>query len=270
MAITLITAAICGIGIGILSALLGVGGGIITIPLLRLIFGIDSLIATGTSLFVVLPTSISGVIGRIKSKTLHIKISLLIGAGGVIFSPLGSTLADIAGGTASMIAAAIVIAYTGANMVRKALKKKISVEEASADELSINPRQNNNFILTKKNVILAITVGIVAGFLSGFIGVGGGFIITPMMMALFNSDFKNATGISLLALCILSIPGIITHGFYGNIDYLRGAMIAVGSIPGAFIGSALLKRIKDRTLRIAFGILLVVVAIILALNEIGI
>ncbi len=264
MVISMILAVISGVCVGVLSGLLGVGGGIIMIPLLRLLFGVDALVATGTSLFVILPTSASGVIGRIRSKGLFVKLSLIIGLGGIVFSPIGSWLAEIAGGPASMIAAAIVIAYTGVNMARKAAQKKTEGATATAEQRG---RISNGFRNTAACIVSAIAVGVIAGFLSGFIGVGGGFIITPMVMWLYGMPFKSATGVSLLSLCVLSIPGIITHGLYGHIDFLQGAMLAIGSIPGAFLGSALLKRVPEKFLRIAFGCLLVVVAIILAANE---
>lgn len=301
MVFSLIAAAIGGICVGVLSGLLGVGGGIIIIPLLRLIFGADALMATGTSLFVILPTSIAGVFGRMRSKSLkslNIKLSLIIGAGGILFSPVGSWLAELAGGPASMFATAIVIAYTGANMMRKALKKEDFSQNAHRDlsekktgytlltdsTQPIDSTQSTDhtqyanstpqaskssagFDLKPRNMFTAIVIGIIAGFLSGFIGVGGGFVIVPMTTWLFGISFKEATGVSLLALCFLSIPGIITHGVYGHIDYLQGAMLAIGSIPGSLLGSALIKRVPEKALKITFGILLVAVAISLTLNE---
>ncbi len=300
MALTIISAILGGLAVGILSGLLGVGGGIIMIPLLRLLFGVDALVATGASLFVILPTSIAGVLGRIRSKGLHVKLSIIISLGGILFSPIGSWLASFAGGPASMFAAAIVIAYTGANMVRKALawKKQATdaptatshspvresaatrpaqkaISSSSPDQETVASskpkagRISNGFATTRRCILAAITVGVAAGFLSGFIGVGGGFIIVPMVIWLFGMNFKDATGVSLLALCILSIPGIVTHGLYGHIDYLRGAMLALGSIPGSLLGSMLLRKIPEKGLKIAFGFLLVAMAIILALNEVG-
>ncbi len=313
----MIIAAACGLAVGILSGLLGIGGGIIIIPLMRLGFGVDGLIASGTSLFAILPTSLSGVIGRLRTHSINIKIGAMVGLGGVVFSPIGSYLSEMAGGAATMIAAAIVIAYTGANMIRKARKMPklggkaaesatvpattesdavastatatstapassttaaidqnvaSAAPSAAAPAASIEAENSQytdaiNFKINGKNALKLLATGAIAGFLSGFIGVGGGFIIVPLLMWLFNFSFKDASGASLMALCILAVPGIITHGLYGHIDYLRGLMIVIGSIPGAFIGTALLKHVHERTLRIAFGFLLFAVSVTLAVNE---
>ncbi|MGI6216095.1 MAG: sulfite exporter TauE/SafE family protein [Coriobacteriales bacterium] len=282
MAETLIIAALCGVIVGILSGLLGIGGGVIVIPLMRLGFGVPGLVATGTSLFVILPTSISGVIGRLRSKSLNVKIGLCVGLGGVIFSPIGSWASEQAGGMAAMIAAAVVIAYTGANMIRKALKLEKPVAAGNPGEsgaTSKNTREatiaaeknmftdSMNFKIDGKSLAKMLAVGAIAGFLSGFIGVGGGFLIVPMLMWMFGFSFKDASGLSLMALCVLCIPGVITHGLFGNIDYLRGLMLIIGSIPGSFLGTALLKHVHEKSLRIAFGILLFGVGIMLGVNE---
>lgn len=271
MAETLIIAALCGIGIGLLSGILGIGGGMIVIPLMRLGFGTDALIAAGTSLLVILPTSISGVIGRLASRrrggplSIHLRAGLLVGVGGVVFSPIGSWLSTVAGGTVVMIAAAIVIVYTGANMIRKALKAKPAAGAAAMN--SVSGAATTDIPLTGANCAKLLLLGAIAGLLSGFIGVGGGFIVIPMLMWMFGMSFKEASGTSLAAICILSIPGIIAHGLYGHIDYVRGLAIAAGSIPGALMGSALLKYLPDKILRIVFGALLFVVAAVLVSNE---
>jgi len=301
LAETLIISAICGIGIGLLSGILGVGGGVIVIPMLRLAFGVDALVTAGTSLLVILPTSLAGVIGRLRSRSrtgarvINLRAGLLVGCGGIVFSPIGSWLGNITGGPIVMIAAAIVIAYTGVNMIRKALKSKpvtvaasdrtetaevASPTDVEADEagsaldrtqkteaMTKTGKDGCELILNGTTVAKLICLGAVAGLLSGFIGVGGGFLIIPMLMWMFDMPFKEASGTSLAALCILSIPGIVTHGLLMHVDYARGLAIAAGSIPGALLGTALLKRLPEKTLRIVFGALLFVVAVTLAVNE---
>ncbi len=265
MATVLVISVACGLGVGILSGLFGVGGGIVVIPLMRLGFGAEALVTTGTSLFVIFPTSLSSVISRLHNGRINIKLGLCVGLGGMCFSPLGSWLTEVLGGTSSMIAAAIVIAYTGFSMIRKALKLSDTPSNIE-DESSMFP-DIMSFEMNAKHIAQLFCVGAVAGFLSGFIGVGGGFLIVPMLMWMFGFSFKDATSASVLALCVISIPGITTHALMGHVDYLRGAAIAIGSIPGAFIGTAILKRLHEKPLRIVFGILIFAMSAILAINE---
>ncbi|MCL2818895.1 MAG: sulfite exporter TauE/SafE family protein, partial [Actinomycetia bacterium] len=72
---------------------------------------------------------------------------------------------------------------------------------------------------------------------------------------------------SLIAMVILSIPGVIEQALLGNVDYLVGIAVVLGSIPGAIIGSVLVKRVPERTLRLAFSAVLLIMSVFLVLKE---
>ena len=118
----LIFAAIAGIGVGLLSGLLGVGGGTIMVPLFRLVFGMSPVGATATSLFTIIPTSLSGVTNHLKNRTCLAKVGLLAGIGGALLSPIGVLAANASPGWMVMAAAALVIIYSSYTMFRKAMK----------------------------------------------------------------------------------------------------------------------------------------------------
>lgn len=276
MVSTIIISVICGFGVGILSGLLGIGGGMVVIPLLRLGFGLDGLIAAGTSLFSIFFTSVSGSIGRMRSKTVNLKVGALVGIGGVVFSPIGSWLSEMAGGTAAMLAAAIVIGYTAIVMIRKGAKLPGKNGTPSLIENGITPAgpggepaftSVHSLEMTARTIGLLLATGAISGLASGFIGVGGGFIIVPLLMTFFNLSMKDASGTSLVALSLLAIPGFISHGFFGHVDWIKGIAIAAGSIPGAQFGASLVKRVPEKTLRILFGILLLAIAVSLVVKE---
>ena len=106
--------------------------------------------------------------------------------------------------------------------------------------------------------------------MSGYVGVGGGFVMVPLFISLLGVPMKLASGTSLTAVCILAVPGVIEQALLGNVDFAIGIAMAVGSIPGAIIGANLVKRIPERTLRIFFACFLAVVAVVLVLNEVGV
>lgn len=285
MYLSLILLAFAGICIGVLSGLLGIGGGTLIIPLLRLGFGVDALSAVGTSLFAIIPTSVSGLIGHLRNRTANVKLGLFFGLFGALCAPLGSMVSEHVGGTVVMVCAGCVIAYTACTMLRKALKlpsqKQVRLAVGKASDIStesgVSTAQGSDlprefFVpvsisYNAKTVLKAAFVGMSAGFASGFLGVGGGFIIVPLSLWLFKLPMKEAAGTSLIAVVLFAIPGAITHGLIGNIEYLEGLMISVGSIPGAFIGSALSKRVPERVLRMAFGVILIIAGVLLVLNE---
>ena len=124
--------------------------------------------------------------------------------------------------------------------------------------------------LTRKQLAIGAAIGLGAGLASGYVGVGGGFIMVPLMLSLVGISMKQASGTSLIAVMLLAIPGTIEQGLLGNIDYMAGIAVAVGSIPGAVIGARLVRLVPERTLRFIFGGFLIVAAVVLVLNEVGV
>ena len=288
---------VVGVFIGVLSGLLGIGGGTIMVPVFRLAFGLSPLMSTATSLFTIIPTSISGAVSHLKGKTCVPALGLAMGIGGALTSPVGVRLASLSPAWLVMLAAALIIGYSAVNMLLKALKTPAKGKErekekgkpaAAADVAAAAsaegaapaaavasvsasaPDVPPALKFSRKQLLIGIAIGLGAGLMSGYVGVGGGFIMVPLMLTLINIPMKLASGTSLIAILILAIPGTIENGIVGNIDYVTGLMVAVGSIPGAVLGARLVKKVPERTLRFIFGGFLIIAAIVLFLNEFGI
>ena len=123
------------------------------------------------------------------------------------------------------------------------------------------------FKLSVKKVALCLLIGLIAGLASGYVGVGGGFIMVPLFISLLGIMMRQASGTSLVAVTILAIPGVVEQGLLGHIDYIAGIAMAVGSIPGAVIGASLIRKVPERKLRFVFGAFLLISAVVLLLNE---
>lgn len=277
--------ALAGIFVGVMSGLLGVGGGTIMVPIFRLAFGMSPLASTATSLFAIIPTSISGVASHMRAKTCVPKLGVALGIGGALTSPVGVRLASVSPGWLVIVVAALVVGLSAYKMFKKAIKaprvalscRTAHTADAAAtgaladasEPASSNPipAQPN---LTRKHYLQGAGIGLVAGLASGYVGVGGGFIMVPMMLAILSIPMSLAAGTSLIAIMILAIPGVIEQAILGNINYFAGISIVVGTIPGAVIGARLVRVIPERQLRFAFGGFLLVAAVLLMLNEFGI
>ena len=98
-------------------------------------------------------------------------------------------------------------------------------------------------------------------------GVGGGFIMVPLFMQMLKTPMKLTSGTSLIAVLILAIPGAVTQGAMGNIDWMVAIALSLGAIPGAVIGSHLVSRVPERALRFLFSALLCVAAILLVVDQ---
>ena len=278
-----IAAAVIGIVVGICSGLLGIGGGTLMVPIFRIGFSMSALSATATSLFTIVPTSLVGCITHFKNKTCIPVLGALCGVAGACLSPVGVYLANRSPSWLVMLVAALIIGYSSYTMFKKALRMPKQKESAPAAGSASSSGESSgeagvssavrelppapSFKLVRKNVFIALGVGMVAGLASGYVGVGGGFIMVPLFVSLLGVDMHYASGTSLVAVTILAIPGVIEQGLLGNIWYLEGIAMAIGSIPGAVVGANLIKRVPERTLRLLFGCFLLVAAIVLVANE---
>ena len=268
-----IAPALAGVFVGVMSGLLGVGGGTIMVPIFRLAFGMSPLASTATSLFAIIPTSISGVVAHARAKTCVPKLGLALGAGGAVMSPMGVWLASVSPGWLVICVAAIVIGFSAFKMFKKAVKCAPAPRagraggNAQGASAKVVPDQP---VFSRKQYLQGACIGLIAGLASGYVGVGGGFIMVPLMLAVLDIPMSLASGTSLIAIMILAIPGVIEQGLLGNIDYLAGIAIVVGSIPGALVGARLVRVVPERQLRFIFGGFLLVAAVMLMLNEFGI
>lgn len=137
---------------------------------------------------------------------------------------------------------------------------------ANATKTASTPKEEP-FKLSVKKVALCLLIGLIAGIASGYVGVGGGFIMVPLFISLLGIMMRQASGTSLVAVTILAIPGVVEQGLLGHIDYIAGIAMAVGSIPGAVIGASLIRKVPERKLRFVFGAVLLISAVVLLFNE---
>ena len=260
--------ALVGVLIGIASGLLGIGGGTVMVPIFRLAFGMSATMSTATSLFAIIPTSISGAISHVKGKTCIPALGIAAGLGGACMSPIGVWLAQLSPDWLVMLAAALIIGYSAINMFKKAFKLRPAGQPAAEADAATPTADDSS--LSRKQLLQGAAIGLVAGLASGYVGVGGGFIMVPLMLSIIGIPMRKASGTSLIAVMILAIPGVIEQGIIGNINYLAGIAIVIGTIPGAVIGARLVTKVPERTLRLLFGCFLIVAAVMLVLNEVGI
>lgn len=275
---------VVGLAVGVLAGLLGIGGGMLLVPAFKLGYAMDSLMCTATSLFTIVPTSVSGAISHIRNKTCLPKLGVAAGLGGACLSPLGVWLATLSPDWAVMGAAALIIAYSSVTMFRKALKAPkvprgagagaadAAAKEAAAEDraAAIERAHAEAPTIGWREAAIGAAIGLFAGLASGYVGVGGGFIMVPLMMSILHVPMKLTSGTSLIAVMILAVPGTVTQALLGNINWIAGIAVACGSIPGATLGAKLIPKVPERQLRFLFAGFLVVAAVLLVVNQLGV
>ncbi len=236
-----------GIGTGVLSGAFGIGGATLTTVAIRDLLGRSGEIALGTPLPIVIPTAISGTIVYKMKKMIKMKIAIVSGIAGSVAAFLAALSTGYFAGEILMLITAVYIAIVG-------VRFSWNVEN--------NKRKPN------ESLKLAALIGIVAGAVSGFLGVGGGIVQIPLYTFVMGFCLHDAIGTSLMTMAIYAIPGSIGHFMLGHVDFGLLLPIGLGTILGAQVGARFAVKAKDRKLRLAFTAYLFLIAFAMAAIEI--
>jgi uncharacterized membrane protein YfcA len=281
-----IAVAVCGLFIGVLSGMFGIGGGTLIVPLLNLAFGLPALTSAATSLFTIAPTAVSGATQHLRQKTIDVKAGVIIGCTGAASSALSASFSDQVPALVIILLTAAVIIYSAFRMFASAHSQEKQKDRPSAREkqkdrpsarlarpsarsarLAPAPHSGTAKIAPSHRTVFCACLGVFAGLVAGIVGVGGGFIIVPIGIAYLGFSMKQAAGTSLVSIALIAVPGIAVHALLGHVAWLYGLALIIGTIPGANVGAWLIMRLPERALRMAFGILLVFAGILLVARQ---
>jgi uncharacterized protein len=242
-----------GIIAGILSGLFGIGGGIVMVPSLIVLFGMDILDANATSLAaMLLPVGMLGVWAYYKAGLINIKESLWIALGLFLGSFVGGEFAvNIKESILAKLYAAILIyiALSYFDIFSLVKKKK---ETDNYEKKSI----------IKNKIWMFILIGFGAGIFAGLFGKGGGVVIVPLLVGVFRYEPKAAVATSLAALQLpVGLPSVIIYAENGHLNILFAVFIALGILAGALIGSKLGVKLPSSMFKKIYAVFLVAVAI---------
>lgn len=236
---------------GTLSGLLGIGGGFIVIPALIYFTNTGAKQATAISMVQIFFASASGTLFNYLKKTLRIKYALYFGIASMGFTFAGSYLTKyFSDATIKIIYLFAVILSLSLFVLRLYREKKAnSAQSCNIEDAAIE----------KRNLFKAIPLGMVAGFLGGILGVGGGFLYVPLLVFFLDIPLKVAVGTSLMIILINSIPGIIGKIISVEFNYITALIIAASSVAGARLGTYINHKVKPIIIRVVFIIMLLVI-----------
>lgn len=250
--------------IGISLGLIGGGGSILTVPVMVYLFGLQPLLATSYSLFVVGSTSLIGAFDNFRKGLVNVKAALLFGASSIVTVFLTRkylvpvipknifTIGDvtITEPLLTMILFAVLMLLASISMIRN---KKIATEE----------KECRDCVRFSKLVIYGIIIGLVTGLL----GAGGGFLLIPALVLLLKLPMKKAIGTSLLIISLNSLVGFAGDLGHFSIDWIFLFKITAIAIAGIFIGGVLNKKIRAEKLKKGFGWFVLFMGIYIIVKE---
>jgi uncharacterized membrane protein YfcA len=238
---------IASIFVGVVLGLLGGGGSILSIPILVYLFGIDPVLASAYSLFIVGTTSLVGTISKYKQRLLHLRTGLIFGIPS-IFSIFATrkwvvpAIPEIVLVTESFILTKRILVLGIFALLM--ITASFSMIRGSAEITSGNDTFKTHWVILQ---------GVLIGFLTGLVGAGGGFLIIPALVFLTGLKFKIAAGTSLFIIAINSLTGFMGDVLNYTLDWFFLISITALAVVGILIGGFFSRKISGMHLRKAFG-----------------
>jgi hypothetical protein len=237
-----------GLALGMVMGLLGGGGGILAVPLL-LALGLPYASATTTSLVVVGIGAVAGLAMHARAGRVDWAIGGIFGLLGSVGAVVGSRASTVVDERLQLAGFVVLLLAAAAGMLRR---RTVIV----ADDAGPLPDPHWGRVL-----LLATGVG----FITGFFGVGGGFIAVPALVLAVKMPMRRASATALLVIAINTAVAFLAHGT-AHLDHTVTVTIAVATATGAVLGAFLQPRIRAASLQRAFGVLLLLVAAYEALH----
>lgn len=271
-----------GMVIGFLSGLLGVGGGFLTTPLLMMI-GIPPIIAAASDTNAIVATSASGVAAHFRLKNVDFKMGAYCLLGGLFGSAVGVRAVKLLGARGYVdllisVMYVIILGGIGTFMVYNSLKKlrggvltpkaRPAKSNAFTTYLARLPFQAE-FVRSgvRHSVLLPFSLCSLVGIMTAFMGVGGGFMLVPVMVYLLRMPAHVAVGTSLFQVLFTCMGATIMQcASNHSVDVVLALMIAAGSTIGAQLGARASRHLRGEQLLIVLGILALAVCLKMAVG----
>lgn len=247
-----LTGLIIGIATGLLSGLMGVGGGIIAVPAMVALLGVSQHRAHGTSLAMMILTASTSAIIYTSRGQVDWPLAILMTIGTVLGVQIGARVMN-------RISASRLRQFFGLFLLAVGLKMALSVNVTAA--------ATQTTVIDLPTIVFGIGIGLIAGILSGLLGIGGGVIMVPAMVFMMGIGQVVAQGVSLVVIVPTALTGAYTHYKKGNVLPQLAIVLGLAAIIGAFIGSWLAGLADPSALQQGFGVFVIVVSIRLLYNE---
>jgi uncharacterized membrane protein YfcA len=239
-----------GIAIGLLLGLVGGGGSILTVPILVYVIGQGVHQATATSLVIVGATALVGAVSHARAGHVALRIALTFGAAGVLGAFAGAWLN-------ARVAGPVILLLFGLVMLLVATRMAVARKAAGSRDASTGPGP----------AWPVIAAGLVVGVMTGFFGVGGGFLIVPALVLLLGLPMHLAVGTSLVVIAINSAAGVVAHWEGGGVDLMLAALFVAGGAVGSTLGGRLAPQVDGARLSCGFAVLTAGVGIYLIVRN---
>jgi uncharacterized protein len=253
---------------GVLGSLLGLGGGLIVVPALTLLLGVDIRLAIGASIISVIATSSGAAAAYVRDRLANLRVAMFLEIGTVLGAITGAYVAGILHPRWLFVLFGVILGSSAVAMLRPRTRpielphgRTTLAHRLGMDGAYFDDARGRDVAYVPARPLLGLGLMYIAGIVSGLLGIGSGALKVPAMDLAMELPIKVSTATSNL---MIGVTAAASAGLYfsrGQIDPFVAAPVAIGVLAGAFIGSKLLPRLHSRVLRVAFVVVLVVVSV---------
>lgn len=251
----IILGAIAGSAVGFTLGLIGGGGSILAVPLMIYLVGVDDPhVAIGTSALAVAANALIGLGNHARKHNVKWRCAAMFAGAGVVGTWFGSAFGKAVDGQKLLALFSLLMLGVAALMFR-----------------SRGRDGDASVVLNRGNAPKLLAAGTVTGLLSGFFGIGGGFLVVPGLVASTGMPILLAVGSSLVAVAAFGLTTAASYASSGLIDWPLAGVFIVGGAVGSFAGAWLASRLADRkgALNLVFAGLIVAVALYMLFRAAG-
>jgi len=255
----LILAIILSIGIGVLAAVLGVGGGFLMVPVFTLLFGLDQKMAVGTSIAVIVATSLSGSFSFARQGRIFYRAAIVMIIPGMIGAVIGGYVTTLLPGSwLAMVFSGVIILFAVAMLSGdRTLVFPITIGPSFNEEC----RDRFSTCVTMRMYYLHLVFwGTLSGLIGAVCGLGGGVVNVPALFIL-GMPIHFAAASSTFIIFFTSLSGAAVHLALGHIIPWLALIFAAGGFFGAQIGSRLVPGIPAESLKKIIGVMFILIAV---------
>jgi uncharacterized protein len=256
---------------GLLGALTGLGGGVVIVPLLTLVFGVDLRYAIGASLVSVIATSSGAASAYVREGYSNVRVGMFLEVATTLGALGGAVVAAYLPGQFIAILFGVVLLVSAGLSNRRNAKEQAIVSSPLAEKLNLPSSYPGEHGLTNygvRGVSLGFSLMTVAGALSGLLGIGSGAVKVLAMDAAMGLPFKVSTTTSNLMIGVTAAASAGVYLSRGYIDPVLSAPVMLGVLCGALLGARILMRVQNKILRWIFTFVIIVLGVQMIYNGI--
>jgi uncharacterized membrane protein YfcA len=224
--------------LGAVGGMMGIGGGLIAIPVLAWVYGMDQHLAQGTALVMIVPNVLIGFVRYRQRNHIDLRSTISLAALAMLSTYVAARYATMIDPGRLRVAFALFL---------MALAGYFSWQLRAGPGTTARPALSSRFLPI---------LGVLSGVMSGVFSVGGGLVVVPALVTLFRTTQTQAQGVAMALVIPGALVALFTYGHAGNVDWAVGIALALGGLFSVSWGVALAHRIAQRTLRMLFCLVL--------------